>query len=152
MAARRPFRHWPIGVVCAGGLLLAACVGRNAEPTPPEPVRPGAVIRPATQFRPVAGANEMQETTLLSQPLPTLGVHLEIRSVVVPAGREVSLPIEYDGVLEVRTGSVSTIADGQRQARQRGEIWQVARQSRVVLQAGGELAVLRAVYVVPEPK
>jgi hypothetical protein len=152
MTARRSYRHSSIGVMCAGGLAFVACAGREAEPTPPEPVRPAAVIRPAVQFRPVAGANDLQETTLLSQPLPTLSAHLEIRSVVVPARQQVSLPIDYEGVLELRTGSVSTIADGQRQARQRGEVWQVAKQSRVVLQAGGELAVLRAVYVVPEPK
>jgi hypothetical protein len=62
------------------------------------------------------------------------------------------LPVEYEGVMELRAGSVATIVEGKSQPHKRGEMWEVAKGSSVTLQASGELAVLRAIYLVPDQK
>src|SRR5262249_4326849 len=134
-------------------LLCASCARKEAEPTPPEPVRPVQAPRPEPQFKPAKATGEaVQEAGLVNQNLPQLRSHLEIRTVVVRAGEPVSLPVENEGVLELRVGSLATVIDGQRQQHQRGEMWQVAKGSRVTLQAFGEMAVLRAIYLVPGEK
>src|SRR5712691_2216104 len=83
------------GMVCAIALVAAGCALKEAEPTPPEPVRPAAVLRPAPQFKPVTGAGEgVEEAGLVTQPLPHLRSRLEIRTMLVPAGKPVTLPVE----------------------------------------------------------
>jgi len=137
----------------AVSLLSGGCTQREVEPTPPEPVRPAAVMRPETQSKPIKGAEQgARETTLVTQTLPQLHSHLEIRTIQVLAGEPVSLPVEYEGVLEVRAGSVATIVDGKSQPRARGAMWQVTKGSPVTLKASGEVAVLRAIYLVPGEK
>ena len=142
-----------LGMVCASTFVGGGCSRKELEPTPPEQTRPAALMRPAPDFRPVKGAEDAaQEAGLVSQALPALRSHLEIRTILVRAGQPVSLPSEYEAVLELRAGSVATITDGNRQQRQRGEMWQVDQRSHIMLQAFGELAVVRAVYVVPNNK
>ena len=68
------------------------------------------------------------------------------------AGKPVTLPGQYEGVLELRAGSLSTGVENSRQVRHRGDMWQVAKGERVTLQASGELAVVRAIYLVPGEK
>ena len=146
---------WNRSVLLAGVLsfLCAACKQKELEPTPPEVVRPAAVVRPALQFQSVAGAAEaVKEATLTKQPLPQLHSRLEIRTMVVQAGQPVTLPMEYEGLLEVRAGSLASGTENNHQQRHRGEIWQVAKGERVMLRASGELAVVRAVYLVPGDK
>lgn len=146
---------WSILPVIASALSLinGACARREAEPTPPEQVRPAAVVRPPSQFNPVKGAEQgAREASLLSQPLPQLHSHLEIRTIQIPAGEPVSFPVDYEGVLEVRAGTLATVVDGKSQPHERGAMWQVAKGSRITLQASGEVAVLRAVYLVPGEK
>lgn len=133
--------------------LCAGCKQKELEPTPPEPLRPAAVVRPAFQFQPVPGAPEaVKQATLMKQSLPQLRSRLEIRTMVVLAGKPVTLPMEYEGFLEVRAGSLASFAEANRTPRYRGELWQVAKGERVTLQASGELAVVRAVYLVPGEK
>jgi len=134
-------------------LLCAGCKQKELEPTPPEPVRPAAVVHPAFEFQPVPGAPEVaKQATLMKQSLPQLRSRIEIRTMVVQAGKPVTLPMEYEGFLEVRAGSIASFAEASRTQRHRGELWQVAKGERVTLQASGELAVIRAVYLVPGEK
>ena len=150
LCMRRAFSVALSTVVCLTALIDLGCSRREAEPTPPEAVLPAPVQRAAPQFRPVAGAEGLQETVLFTQPLPDLRSHLEIRTILIPAGRPVTLESAYEGVLEVRAGSVTHVVGDQRRVRERGELWQVAKGSRVVLQAAGELAALRAIYLIPD--
>src|SRR5712691_1398145 len=128
-----------------GGAILfgaAGCTRREVEPTPPEPSRPAAEIRPALQYKPAQGAPEaVSEADLLTQALPQLHSRLQIRTIRVTAGKPVSLPMQFEGVLELRAGSLSTIVDGKSQPHQRGEMWHVPKGSITTLQASGELAV-----------
>lgn len=138
-------------VIVAGVILLLStgCKQKDLEPTPPEPTRPAAIQRPAPQFRPVAGtAESVQEAELTTLSLPQLHSRLVIRTLLVRAGKPVTLPIQQESILELRAGSLATVVENNRQERHRGEIWQVAKGDRVVLQASGELAVVRAVYLV----
>lgn len=131
----------------------AGCKQKELEPTPPEPVRPVAVTRPASQFKPVAGVGEeAQEAHLMTQSLPQLHARLEIATILVQAGKPVTLPMQYEGVLELRAGSLASLSEKDRQVRHRGDMWQVAKGERVTLEASGELAVLRAIYLVPGEK
>jgi hypothetical protein len=136
---------------CALTLVGAGC-SRKAD-SPADAVRPAQALRPAPQFGPVKGAGEaLQAATLVTEPLPQLRSHLAILTILLRGGEPVSLPIEHEGVLEVRAGSVTTSVDGHREVRERGAMWRVAQGSRVVLQAPGELAVLQAIYLVPGEK
>jgi len=137
-------------LLAASSLFNASCGKRDLEPTPPESGRPASTTRPAPQFKAVSGVGEdIQEASLTTQILPQLHSRLEIRTLVVQAGTPVILPVQYEGILELRAGSVTTGSEKNRQTRRRGDMWQVAKGERVTLQASGELAVLRAVYLVP---
>lgn len=146
---------WKQAVVFVGALslLYEGCKQKDLEPTPPESARPAAIVRPALQFQPVAAAPEaVKEATLTKQLLPQLHSRLEIRTMVVQAGKPVTLPMAYEGFLEVRAGSLASTVETNLKQRHRGELWQVAKGERVTLQASGELAVVRAVYLVPGEK
>ena len=153
MMTRKPSSIW-LGMACAAiSVLGMSCAQKELEPTPPEQVRPATVMRPAPEFKAVKGSAEaVQEAGLTSQPLPQLRSHLEIRTILVRGGQPVGLPVDYEGILELRTGSAATITDGKRQPHQPGEMWQVQKGSRVTVQASGELAVLRAIYLIPSEK
>jgi hypothetical protein len=136
-------------LICAVCAAYLGCARREAEPTPPEPVRPASVARPALAFNPVPGAAEnVKEAVLTSQSLPSLQSQLEIRTIIVQGGQQISLPVPNEGIYEVRAGSLAVIENGQTQKRDRGDIWQVAKGSRVTVQAYDELAVIRAIYLV----
>jgi hypothetical protein len=137
-------------LLAAISLFDASCGKKDLEPTPPESERPASTTRPAPQFKAVSGTGEnIQEASLINQILPQLHSRLEIRTLIVQAGKPVILPVQYEGILELRAGSVTTGGEKNRQAHRRGDIWQVAKGERVTLQASGELAVLQAVYLVP---
>ncbi len=138
------------GIVC---LCNAGCQKKELEPTPPEPVRAAAPARPTPQFNAVAGAGEeVQEARLTSQALPQLHSRLEIATMIVQAGKPITLPMQHEGLLELRAGSVASGAGEARQVHHRGDMWQVGKGERVTLQAFGELAVVRAIYLVPGDK
>src|SRR5262249_28609614 len=129
------------------------CRQKDLEPTPPEPTRPIGVARPELQFQPVAGAPEAaKQATLTVQSLPQLRSRLEVRTLVVQAGAPVTLPMDYEGFLELRAGSLGSVVGENRTQRHRGDLWPVAKGEKVSLQASGELAVVRAVYLVPGEK
>ena len=133
--------------------LAVGCKQKELEPTPPESARPAAVTRPALRFESISGAGERaQEAHLTTQSLPQLHSRLEIVTIIVQAGKPIGLPMTYEGVLEVRTGTLASGIENNLQRRHRGEMWQVAKGERVMLQASGELAVVRAVYLVPSEK
>jgi hypothetical protein len=104
----------------------------------------------APQFKPIAGAPEgTQEASVFTQALPQVHARLEIRTILVPAGKPISFAVENEALFELRTGSLATVSDGKTEARQRGDMWQLSRGSQVTLQASGELAALRAIYLIP---
>ncbi len=138
------------GIVC---LCNVGCQKKELEPTPPEPARVAAPARPTPQFNAVTGAGEeVQEARLTTQALPQLHSRLEIATIIVQAGKPITLPMQYEGLLELRAGSVASGAGEARRVHHRGDMWQVGKGERVTLQAFGELAVVRAIYLVPGDK
>jgi hypothetical protein len=89
---------------------------------------------------------------LLSHSLPEIKSHLEIRTILVQAGEPISLTAEHDGVFELRTGDLALMEDGKPRPMRRGEMWQVNRGAKVTLKASGEVAVVRAIYVIAGEK
>jgi len=89
---------------------------------------------------------------LISHPLPEFKSHLDIRTILVRAGDPVPLIPEHDGVFELRTGDLALIEDGKPKPMRRGEMWQVSRGTKVTLKASGEVAVVRAIYVIAGKK
>jgi len=143
---------WRACLLLAGSVSLIneGCGKKELEPTPAEPTLPATVLRPTLQFKAIASVGEnAQEANLNTQVLPQLHSRLELLTIVVQAGKPVTLPMQYEGVLEVRAGSLAAGADANRVVRHRGEMWQVSKGERVTLEASGELAVLRAIYLVP---
>jgi hypothetical protein len=103
-------------------------------------------------FQPVAGNEVVRQAMLTSHALPELKSHLEIRTILVRAGDPVSLTAEHEGVFELRTGDLASVEDGKLRPMRRGEMWQVNRGAKVTLKASGEVAVVRAIYVIAGQK
>jgi predicted RecA/RadA family phage recombinase len=102
------------------------------------------------QFKPIAGAPEgTREATIFTHALPRVRARLEIRTIIVPAGKPVTLVAENEGVFEIRAGSASDESEGKTKKLKRGEVWQVSKGTRVTLRAEEELAVVRAIYLIP---
>ena len=131
----------------------AGCKKKELEPTPPESVRAAAPSRPPLQFKPVPGVSaQAQEAVLTTQALPQLGSRLEIVTIAVQAGKPVTVPMQHESVLELRAGSLATVTGPNRLVHHRGDMWHVVKGERVTLEAAGELAVLRAIFLVPGEK
>src|SRR5262249_55236399 len=62
-------------------------------------------------------------------------------------GAQVFSP-EHEVALELRGGRLLTVINGERTELQPGNIWLVPKGTRLPLQAQGELAVLRAIYLI----
>jgi hypothetical protein len=136
-------------------LTCAGCARKETElePTPAEEARPAPILRPQPQFRPVkAEGEEVREAHLTTHVLPQMHSRLDIRTVLVAAGKPTTLTMENEAVLEIRAGALSNIARGQSQRMERGEMWHVAKGERVTLQAFGEIAVVRVIYLLPGEK
>jgi hypothetical protein len=150
-------RHmdWRECFLLAGATTLwfAGCKQKELEPTPPEPSRLVSEARPTPEFKPIAAApQDAQESTLIAQALPQLHSRIEVRTIIIQAGKPVTLPMQYEGILELRAGSLASTADNTRLERRRGEMWQVTKGDRVTFEATGELAVVRAIYLIPDEK
>jgi hypothetical protein len=139
---------WVYAILLGG----AGCTRTQVEPTPAEVERPAVTRHPPPVFQPVAGSAAVRQAMLMSHPLPELKSHLDIRTILVRAGDPVSLTQEHDGVFELRTGDVALIEDGKPRPIGRGEMWQVNRGDKVTLKASGEVAVLRAIYLIAREK
>jgi hypothetical protein len=143
-------------LVLAGMIFLARSVGAQEHKREYAGDDPGKQSQgaPATpQFKQIPGAPEgAQEARLFTHSLPQIHSRLEIRTILVPAGKPVTFVAENEGIFELRTGAVATVSEGKTAKRQRGEIWQAAKGSRITLEASGELAVVRAIYLVADEK
>jgi hypothetical protein len=139
----------PLCYYVAVPLLLVWSYGcAPVEPTPPEPTRPQPVLRPPPEFRPVAGSeNQLKEATLVVEKLVSLPGRLQIRTVTV-SPRVALLSVDRETLLEVRSGAVETIINGERQRRFPGDIWLVAPRAKMTVKAVGESAVLQAIDLV----
>ncbi len=147
------FNAWERSFIFIGLLSLAAGGCAPLEPTPLEPPRPPQVLRPPLEFRTVKGAEEaMREATIFIEKLPSIGARLEIRTVSVQPRENAVLPTEHEVALEVRSGELVTVTNGDRQERHPGDMWLVAPGSRVTLSVLGQRAVLRAIYLIRETR
>ena len=151
MKRSTPSKFWFAWV---GAILLGAagCTRKQVEPTPAEVERPAVTRHAPPVFQPVEGNERVRQAMLMSHPLPQLKSHLDIRTILVQAGDPVSLTPEHDGVFELRTGDLALIGDGKPRPMGRGEMWQVNRGAKVTLKASGEVAVIRAIYLIAGEK
>lgn len=133
--------------------LAALSCDRNKEPTPQEQPRPTPARRQAALFAPVKGAEHgMQEATIFVERLPSIGGRLEIRTLSILKQHDGVLLTENEAILELRSGELTTLIDGKRQERRAGEMWQVARGSRIGFDVRGEQAVVRVIYMIREQR
>ena len=152
MTLRKSIRKaWLVcAIVC---LSSAGCTQKASqlEPTSPEVVRPAPIIRPQLEFHPVAAppGQQMQEAHLTTHALPQMNSRLDIRTMLVPAGKPITMVAPNEGIMEIRAGALSNVIGGQLQRMDRGQMWQVAKGESVTFQAFGELAVVRVIYLLP---
>jgi hypothetical protein len=128
--------------------LVLAC--RNPEPNPPPgPPRRQAPARTAPQSVPVQGAERsLRETTLFADSLPS-GDRLEMRLLAVTGDSTTTFSSTHEVLLEVRTGEVTTIRQGERLRLEPGRAWSVAPRERIRFWAAGQAATIRAIYLIP---
>jgi hypothetical protein len=139
----------------AAVLACAGCTRKEAElePTPAEVARPAPILRPQPQFRPVkAEGEEVRESHLTTHVLPQMHSRLDIRTILVAAGKPTTIAMDNEAILEIRAGALANIAGGQSQRMERGAMWHVAKGERITLQAFGEIAVVRVIYLLPGEK
>ena len=142
-------------LLAVSGVAFLACAGcarkgKELEPTPAEVARPAPILRPQPEFRPIkAVGEEVREAHLTTHVLSQMHSRLDIRTVLVPAGKPTTIAMENEAVLEIRAGALSNIAGGQSQRLERGDMWHLAKGEQITLQAFGELAVVRVIYLLP---
>lgn len=134
-------------VAAVASMAPAGCASR--EPTPRPVDRLPQILRPAPVFSPLNGPDSgLREAPLLVETLAAIGARLEVRTLVVNPDTVAVLPTAHETVLELRSGEVETITDGIRQTHRLGELWMVGPGSRVEIKVAGQLAVLRAIYII----
>jgi hypothetical protein len=139
--------------MAASLLLLAGCATMESdeEEAPAEPSRPVQKLRAPLQYQAVEGTKgALRQAVLYSQKVPSLASNLEVRSMIL-LPRDFVYPADRETLLEVLTGEVLTVNDDERKAHPTGDIWLVAKGSRVTFKAKGEIAVLRAISLTSKP-
>jgi hypothetical protein len=128
-------------------MALGGC--RSKEPTPRELPRAPGPRRPPPQYLPVRGAvGPISQALLFADSLKVIGGRLEIRSLPVVRSDSTVLPLDYETVLELRSGELVTVIGGKSQKRVPGDMWLAPRGSRITLRVLGEHAVLRAITLI----
>jgi len=131
--------------------LCALTIGcAELEPTPPDDkLRALPILRSAPQFRPMEGTDGlMREAPVYATTLALPGARIEIRTIVVRPERVVRFSSNHDVALEVRSGEVEMTAGGKRDLQRPGDRWFVPANSASELRVIGQLAVIRAIYLV----
>jgi hypothetical protein len=146
------FNRTVMTIVAFGSFLIyPGCRNaRELEPTPPEIARPQRALRSPLELKDVGDTKgAVRQAALFAHPLSVPGVNLEIRTILIQPREEAVLIAEYDGIVELRSGRVTTTIDGEKKDRITGDMWQVKKRSRQQFKVSGELAVARAIYLVP---
>jgi hypothetical protein len=134
-------------------LLLAGCTTTESdeEEAPAEPARHAQKLRAPLEYQAVEGTQgALRQATLYSQKVPSLASTLEVRSMIL-LPRDSVYPADRETLFEVLTGEVLTVNGDERKAHPTGDIWLVAKGSRVTFKAKGEIAVLRAISLASKP-
>jgi len=85
---------------------------------------------------------------VFSYPFATGKFRLEARNLIMGHAKASDVPTPADAVMELRGGAVTTTINGQTQQRAEGDFWTVEKGSRMEIENKGQVAVIRAVYVV----
>jgi hypothetical protein len=136
-------------------LLLAGCATPESDEAeaPAEPTRHAQKLRPPLEYQAVEGTQRaLRQATLYSQKVPSLASNLEVRSMIL-LPRDAVYSADRETLFEVLAGDVLTVTGvgDKRKAHSTGDIWLVAKGSRVIFKAKGEIAVLRAISLASKP-
>jgi len=74
-------------------------------------------------------------------------LRLEIRNLIMGRGETESIPAPTRILLEVRQGAVTATINREKQSWSQGDFWVVDKGSSFTIQNSGEVAVLRATYI-----
>jgi hypothetical protein len=136
--------------------LAAAVIGcrttpsaAQLEPTPPERTDMTSVARTIPRHEALAGT-EARTALLFSHPIPGLAAHVEVREYYVSQGKELALTPPNEALFEVRSGRFDVRAPGVEGEHGTGTSWIAGPGDRVVVRTTGEMAILRATYVVKD--
>jgi hypothetical protein len=127
--------------ICALPVLLAQHADAQATPGRQGPPSYYVLLTPGMLAGPV-----------FSYPSATGKFRLEVRNLIVGHAKASDVPTPADGVMELRGGAVTTTINGHTQQRTEGDFWTVERGSQLEIENEGQVAVIRAVYVVPGAK
>ncbi len=129
---------------------LASCPGvRELEPTPPERTDIAQIGRKVPPHEPLPGS-QARTALLLTQAIPGLSAHVEVREYYVSQGRALTIVSPSEAVFEVRSGRFEISAPGVKGEHLAGISWSAVPGERVVVRTTSEMAILRAMYVVKD--
>lgn len=125
------------------GLLLMALAA-------PDIIR-GQVAAPPAQPYEVITKGLLGDTPFSVQ-FRSAPLRLEIRNLIMGPGITDVVPTANRALMELRGGGVVTTINGQRQERRQGDFWTVEKGSRLIIESTGDVAVIRAIYVIEGQK
>lgn len=130
---------------------LAGCKSSTVElePTPPERTDIVQIVRTIPPHESLPGSTA-RTALLFTQAIPGLGAHIEVREYYVSQGSELALTPTSEAVFEVRSGLFEISAPGVKGEHTGGTTWTAAPGERVLARTTGEIAILRAIYVVKD--
>jgi hypothetical protein len=142
-----------VALACSAGLLLTiGCTHESTEsaqdePAPSLPAAAAQKLRVAPEYKVVEGTEgALRQATLYAQKVPSLGMMLEVRSLVL-LPKKTSLPADRETLYEVITGAVESENGEEHTSHRTGDLWMVSPNARMTVKAQGEIAVLRAIAV-----
>jgi hypothetical protein len=126
-------------LACAALLALPAQpVAAQAPGGRPEASSPYVLLTPGMLAGPV-----------FSYPISGGRLRIEARNLVLGHAKASHVPTPDDALLELRGGAVTTTINGQAQQRSEGDFWYVEKGSQLDIENTGQVAVIRALYLVP---
>jgi hypothetical protein len=121
----------------------------SLEPTPPERADMVSAPRAIPAQEPVPGT-KAQTALVFREKIAGLRAHVEIREYYVPQGQELAVAATSEGLFEVRSGLFDVATANDKGPRGKGQMWMAVPGERIVVRTKGEMAILRATYVVKD--
>jgi len=140
-------------LVVAVVVALASCrqtapsTGQESEPTPPERTDIPKIARQIPPREAIAGSTA-RTALLYSNAIPGLNARVEVREYYVSEGTAFPVPAPSETLLEIRGGVFDVQGSALKGEQQKGTIWAVQPNERVVVRTTSQMAVLRAVSII----
>jgi hypothetical protein len=113
-----------------------------------EPVQGAILTDPAQR---ISSVERFAGETRVRTAQGVAAVRVDVRNWTLGGGLKLDeLPLQAKGlmIVQLRSGQVTTVIDGKREARKEGQFWTVAEGVRMSLETGDDSAILQTIVIV----